>query len=79
LEYQRSPAHTQGALALLVHLRGSVELLDGILEEIPLSSKDSYGWIGLVWLEYNSMDASKEDITIIGSISSTNSKYIQGS
>jgi hypothetical protein len=44
-------------------------LVEGILEEIPLSSKDKYGWVGLVWLEYDSMDASKEDITNNGSIS----------
>jgi hypothetical protein len=53
-------------------------LVEEISEEIPLSSKDSYGWIGLVWLKSNSKVASKEDITTIGAISSTNSKYTQG-
>jgi hypothetical protein len=52
-------------------------LVEEILEEIPFSSKDIYGWIELVWLESNSRAASKEDITTIGAISSTNSKYSQ--
>jgi hypothetical protein len=34
-------------------------LVEEILEEIPFSSKDSYGWIDLVWLESNSKAASK--------------------
>jgi hypothetical protein len=50
-------------------------LVEEILEEIPFSSKDSYGWIGLVWLEYNSKVASNEDIKTIGGIFLTNSKY----
>jgi hypothetical protein len=53
-------------------------LVEEILEEIPLSSKDNYGWVGLVWLESDSMVASKKDITTNGSISSTNSENTQG-
>jgi hypothetical protein len=53
-------------------------LVEGILEEIPLSSKYSYGWVGLVWLEYDSMATSKEENTTNGSISSTISKNTQG-
>jgi hypothetical protein len=50
-----------------------------ILEGIPFSSKEKYGWIKLVWLESNSRDASKGDIITIGAIASTNYKYTQGS
>jgi hypothetical protein len=48
------------------------------MEEISLSSKENYGWIGLVWLKFESRVASKEYITTNGAISSTNSKYNQG-
>ena len=82
-------AHIQGVLALFVYLagssvaiflplKGSIELVEKILEEIPFSSKDIYGWIKLVWLEFNSWATSKGDITTIGTIYSTKSKYNQG-